>query len=107
MDIDNLQDLRDVTIVAFTIAGTVAFLVGIVLLLVVGIVALRLMFAIRNAVENGMMPALTSFRETANSVRGTTAFIADTAVSPIIRMYSFYAGVRRVLGVLLGFGRRG
>src|SRR3972149_11464809 len=36
MGIDTLQDLRDVTIISFTIAGTVLFLIGIILSVVIG-----------------------------------------------------------------------
>jgi hypothetical protein len=41
-----------------------------------------------------------------DDVRGTTAFIADTAVSPIIRVYAFVGGVRRGLASLLGLTLR-
>jgi hypothetical protein len=102
----DLQELRDLTIIIFTIAGTVVFVVAFLFILIIGIVAVRLMSTIRNAVENGMMPALSSFRETANNVRGTTAFISDTAVSPIIRVYSIFAGVQRAASVIAGLRRR-
>lgn len=106
MNIDSLQDLRDVTIVAFTIAGTIVFIVGLGFMLVLGVVAIRLMSSIRNTLENSVTPVFNSFRQTADNVRGTTAFIADTAVSPIIRVYSVFKGVRKALSVLVGLGRR-
>src|SRR3972149_6797619 len=36
MGIDTLQDFRDVTIISFTIAGTVLFLIAIILTIVIG-----------------------------------------------------------------------
>jgi hypothetical protein len=106
MGIDTLQDFRDVTVIAFTIAGTVVFLVSLIFIIVIGILAIRLISTIRNALQNGMMPTLSSFRETANNVRGTSAFVSETAVSPIIRVYSVFAGVKRGMEVITGMRRR-
>ncbi|MFQ5879512.1 MAG: hypothetical protein ACE5IZ_05000 [Dehalococcoidia bacterium] len=103
----SIQEWRDWSIIVFTSTGAAAFLASLLLMIFVGYYAIRLLSAIRNTVENGVTPLLSSFRETANSVRGTTAFVTETAVSPIIRILSVVAGVRRALGVLLGFGRRG
>lgn len=106
MGIDTLQDFRDVTIIAFTIAGTVVFLVSFFLIVIIGILLIRLISTIRNAIQNGMMPTLDSFRDTANNVRGTTTFISESAVSPIIRVYSIFSGVRRAAEVFTGMRRR-
>ena len=100
MGIDSLQDVRDVTIIAFTIAGTVLFLAAIVVTVVVGVAATSAFQAVRRLIDDGIKPTL-------NSVRGTAIFISDTAVSPIIRFYGMYSGVRRGLGVLSGLAQRG
>jgi len=40
-------------------------------------------------------------------VRSTTAFVSETAVSPIIRVYSILAAIRRAAAVIFGLSRRG
>lgn len=106
LDIDNLQDLRDLTIVAFTIAGTVLFLVAIIFAIIVGILAVAVLRGIKGTVRNNVQPTLETVRETMDNVRGAATFISDTAVSPIIRIYSLWAGLRRFLAVFFGFLRR-
>jgi hypothetical protein len=49
---------------------------------------------------------LTSIKDTAETVKGTTEFVGQTAVSPITRTYGMVAGVRKGLGVLSGLSRR-
>ncbi len=100
MGIDSLQDVRDVTIIAFTIAGTVLFLVAIVVTVVVGVSATNAFKAARRLVDEGVKPMVSNVRE-------TVTFISDTAVSPIIRAYGLLSGARRGLGVLSGLTQRG
>jgi len=100
MGIDSLQDVRDVTIIAFTIAGTVLFLVAIVVPVVVGMAATGAFRAARRLIDEGVKPMVSN-------VRQTVTFISDTAGSPIIRVYGLLSGVRRGLGVLSGLAHRG
>jgi hypothetical protein len=100
MGIDTLQDVRDVTIIAFTIAGTILFLVAIVVTVVVGMAATGAFRAARRLVDEGVKPMV-------NNVRETVTFVSDTAVSPVIRVYGFISGARRGLGVLSGLTQRG
>ncbi len=47
-------------------------------------------------------------RQTLGNVSGTTRFVADKAVRPIIGTVSLLVGVRKTLGWLVGFrGRKG
>ncbi len=100
MGIDTLQDLRDVTIVAVGIAGTLLFLVAIIVTIVVGVTAVGAFRAIRRLVDDNVKPMITN-------VQGTVTFVSDTTVSPIIRAYSLYTGVRRGMGVFSGLTDRG
>jgi len=54
-----------------------------------------------------LSPTLDSARQVVDDIRGTTSFIADTTVSPIIRLYGLVTGLRRGLMALAGLGRRG
>jgi hypothetical protein len=100
MGIDSLQDVRDVCIIAFTIAGTILFLVAIVVTLVAGLAAIATFRAAHRLIDEGVKPAV-------NNVRGTVTFISDTTVSPIIRVYGLFSGIKRGLGALAGLGQRG
>jgi hypothetical protein len=100
MGIDSLQDVRDVTIIAFTIAGTILFLVAIIVTVAVGVAATSTLRAARRLVDEGVKPMVSNVRE-------SVTFISDTAVAPIIRAYGLIARARRGLGVLSGLAQRG
>lgn len=109
MDIDNLEDLRDLTIVAFTIAGTVMFLlatIASIIAIVVLLYARAVLGNLNRTVRTNLQPTLDGLRESAENIRSASAFVSDYAVKPVIRVYSIIAGVRRFLGVLTGVFRR-
>ena len=100
MGIDTLQDLRDVTIVAFTIAGTLLFLAALIVTIAVGVMAAATLRAVRKLVNENVKPMIAN-------VQGTVTFVSDSTVSPIVRAYGVYSGVRRGMGVLSGLTERG
>ncbi len=103
MGIDNLQDLRDVTIVAFTIAGTVLFLLGIFATLVTMwvLLAVRTMVAqTAKAIGNHLGPTLQGVQETVDTVRSTAVFVSETVVRPVAKTYGALAMARALLGFL-------
>jgi hypothetical protein len=102
----SLEELRDLIIVVWGILGIVFLAVAIVLGIVVGISARGLIATVQSLLRDDVQPTLRSARQTVDSIRGTTSFVADTAVAPVIRVYGIFSGVRRFLSVLLGFGKR-
>ncbi len=106
MGIDTLQDLRDVTIISFTIAGTVLFLIGIVLAIVIGGLTWATVSKVKGVVTDNIQPTMENVRETTENVRGTVAFISDHAVTPVVRTYGIVAGARRFIVVVGRFARR-
>ena len=106
MGIDSLQDLRDVTIISFTIAGTVLFLLGIIFTVVIGGLTWATISRVRGVVKNTVQPTMENVRETTENVRGTVAFISDHAVTPVVRTYGFVAGARRFIVVVSRFTHR-
>ncbi len=104
--IDNLQDFRDVTIIAFTIAGTALFLIGILLATVIGSTTFFTIRRVKRVVSDNVQPTLENVRETTENVRGTVAFISDHAVTPVVRTYGVFAGARRFIVVVSRFTRR-
>lgn len=103
----SLEDWRDVTIV---IAGWLTILVLLsvfIFTVVVGISARALLGTLRTLLREEVTPLVHSVRETVKRVQGTAAFISESAVTPIIRVYGVFAGARRLIGVLSGVaGRR-
>lgn len=102
----NLQDLRDLIIVIFGIMGIVVLFVTLIVVIVVGFAARSLIAVAKDVLKGQLSPTLDSARQVVDDIRGTTSFIADTAVSPIIRLYGLVNGVKRGLAALAGLGRR-
>jgi membrane protein implicated in regulation of membrane protease activity len=102
----DLQEFRDIAIIIFTIAGTVLFVAAIVasiLAIVAFVMLIRLVRTLRRKLE----PTLEGLQDTVTNLRGTAAFVSENAVSPVIRVYSFYSGARRFLGVMSRVVKRG
>ena len=71
--------------------------------LVIGVVLIILVWEIRNLAKllrEEIKPILDSADETARTVRGTTVFVSDTFVNPMVRASSFAAGVVQALRIL-------
>ena len=71
--------------------------------LVIGVVLIILVWEIRNLAKllrEEIKPILDSADETARTVRGTTVFVSDTFVNPVVRASSFAAGVVQALRIL-------
>ena len=54
--------------------------------------------------DQNVVPLLDSARNLVDEVRGTAEFVGESAVSPIIRVYSIVSGVRRGLDSLGSLG---
>jgi hypothetical protein len=54
--------------------------------------------------RENIYPILQSADETVRTVRGTSTFVSDTVVSPVVRASAFAAGVTEALRIL---ARRG
>jgi hypothetical protein len=102
----SLEELRDLIIVIWGILGIVVLAALLVVTLVVGVSVKGLIGTVQGLIRDDVQPTLRSARQTVESIRGTTSFVADTAVAPVIRVYGAVTGVRRFLSVLSGFRRR-
>ncbi len=102
----NVENVRDwVIIVSGSLMALVLF-ATLIMVLVVGIAARGLIGVTKGVVKGQLAPTLDSARQVVDDIRGTTGFIADTTVSPIIRLYGLVTGIRRGLMGLAGLGRR-
>ena len=71
--------------------------------LVIGVMLVVLIWEIRNLAKllrEEIKPILDSADETVRTVRGTTTFVSDTFVNPMVRATSFMAGVTQALRIL-------
>ena len=103
--IDTPQDWRDVFIMAFTFAGTIVFLLGIIFTIAIGTTSFLTVNKARSILKNSVQPTMENVRTTTENVRGTVGFISDNAVKPVVRVYSTYAGARRFVAVIARFTR--
>ena len=102
-----LDEFRDIIIIIYGVLGIVLFLVLIAVAIGVWLAMRSLVRSVRELLTDPLRPTLDDVRETMHNVRGTSEFIADRAVHPVIRTVAAVRGVRRGLGVVTGLRRRG
>lgn len=102
----DLQEVRDLIIIICGAMSILVLFVALVVVLVVGLSARGLIAVAQSMLQQQLSPTLDSARQAVDNVRGATAFVTDTAVSPIIRLYGLFTGLRRGLMSLLGLTRR-
>ncbi len=71
--------------------------------LVIGVSLIVLMFQMAkliNLLQNEIKPILDSTQETANTLRGTTVFLSDHLVGPVVKLNEYLAALRSMLGVM-------
>lgn len=93
-----METARDIAIIVLAVINIIWLLV----LIVIGVVLLWLFFKIKRQVPE----VLDTARDTAKTVKGTTEFVSDTAVVPLIRIVAMVAAVSRFFAVLFGGERR-
>ena len=72
--------------------------------LIIGGVLIILVLEIRNLAKmlrDEIKPILESADETARTVRGTTTFVSENLVNPVVRVSSFATGVIQAVRILL------
>jgi len=52
-----------------------------------------------NLLQNEVKPILESTSDTVNTLRGTTEFLSENLVEPVIKLNSYLAGLRRLFGI--------
>jgi hypothetical protein len=71
--------------------------------IVVGVVLIVLVFEVLSLIRqlrNDIKPILASADETMRTLRGTSNFVSDNLVTPVVRVSSFAAGVTQALRIL-------
>jgi hypothetical protein len=77
--------------------------------LIIGVLLILLILQIRGLarmLQEEVQPILESAKETATTVRGTTVFVSDTFVKPLIKAAGYASAANRVMSVLARRRRR-
>jgi hypothetical protein len=85
-------------------ARDVAIIILAVESIIIGALLAFLIFQVQALVRllrEEVQPILDSVNETASTVRGTTTFVSDTVVSPVVRVAGLISAVRRIVDVLV------
>ena len=106
MELLSIAHIRDWIVVIYGVLGIVFLAVSTLLVIFLFFTFRGLKNVVRDLLQETVKPTLDSVRDTARSVRGTTDFVGQTAVRPIIRTYGLLAGVRRGASVLAGLTGR-
>ena len=102
----SLPDIRDGFIIVYGVLGIIFFFIASVVTLLVGLTVRGLVRNVNAMLDESVKPAVTSIREAAETLRGTTEFVGKTAIAPIARTYGAFAGLRKGLAVISGLNRR-
>lgn len=84
--------VRDLAIVLLAIESL--FIGGVLIVLILEIRSLA------KLLREEIKPILDSADETVRTVRGTTSFVSDTFVNPMIRVSGFASGILQALRIL-------
>ncbi len=84
--------VRDIFIIFM---GLISMLVMIALIILIIQLAILI-----NLLQNEIKPILRTTNETVNNLRGTTTFISNNLVEPIIKLNEYLAGLRRFFDLI-------
>jgi hypothetical protein len=90
--IDTVSRLRDIFIILMALES---LLIGLALTILIIQIA-----RLTNLLENEVKPILDSTNETISNLRGTTKFLSDNLVEPVIRLNELLAVFQRITDIL-------
>lgn len=102
----SLEELRDIVIVVYGVIGVLLLVVLIIAVLGLWIAVRVLTRAFAELLDDPIRPTLHEFNATVRNVRGTSEFIADSTVHPLIRILAVGRGIRRGVGIVARLARR-
>jgi hypothetical protein len=89
--------IRDVFIILMALESIV---IGVAMVILITQIAILI-----NLLQNEIKPILQTTNETVNTLRGTTVFLSNNLVEPVIKLNEYLAGLKRLLD-LIGLTRR-
>jgi hypothetical protein len=103
----DLQQWRDIVMIAFMTVALLAFVVILIFSVIIGFLGMGIMKRVRSILKDNVQPTTASVRATAENIRGTVEYVSETAVKPVVKVYGAAAGARRFVGVVTRFAGRG
>jgi len=91
--------VRDIAIIVLALESII--IGGLLIFLILQVRQLIVMF------QREIRPIIDSTNETVSTVKGTTQFMSEHVVSPVVKVASVISGVRRASQVLLGRSKDG
>lgn len=97
MPAEDTARVRDIFIIFMALES---LLLGIVLIILIVQLA-----RLTNLMQNEVKPILESTQETISTLRGTTEFMSDNLVQPVMKMNEYLAALGQLVAIV-GIGRR-
>jgi hypothetical protein len=88
---DFTQTLRDIFIIFMALESLIIGAALVVLIIQVA--------SLINLLNNEIKPILEATNETIANLRGTTQFLSENLVEPVVKLNSYVAGLQKMLGV--------
>jgi hypothetical protein len=95
---ETVARLRDISIILMAIES---LFIGLALIILIIQIA-----RLTNLIENEVKPILDSTNETISNFRGTTKFLSDNLVEPVIKLNELMAVLQRLLELLKMTGKK-
>ena len=92
-----VETLRDLSIIVLAVETIVVQVILVLLILEIR--------SLSKMLRDNIFPILQSADETVRTVRGTSVFVTDNVVSPVVRITAFTTGVGEALRVLARRGK--
>ncbi len=89
---ESVGKIRDIFIIFLALESLI---IGVVLTILVVQISLLI-----NLLQNEIKPILTTTNETVNTLKGTTTFISNNLVAPVIKMNEYLAGLKKLIELL-------
>ncbi len=93
---------RDWVIIIWGVISILTLVIVSLIAVMIGLSVKNLVSTVNELVNTSVKPVIESTQNTVTNVTGTAQFLGDTVVTPIIRLFSFVAGLRRGLAVFTG-----
>jgi K+ transporter len=93
---------RDWVIIIWGVMSILTLVIVSLIAVMIGLSVKNLVSTVNELVNTSVKPVIESTQNTVTNVTGTAQFLGDTVVTPIIRLFSFVAGLRRGLAVFTG-----
>ncbi len=82
-------NVRDIFLIAMAFMSLILGAAAVILIIQLA--------SLINLLQNEVRPILTSASETINTLRGTTEFLSENLVEPVIKLNSYLAGLKKIL----------